>query len=662
MCGIAGIVSFSRKPVDVLELQQMIDAINHRGPDDEGFALINRDQRSIRHFSGNRSSEDIRSKFQHLQGAGPTNASIGLAHCRFSIIDLSSAAHQPFSDSDGMYCLAFNGEIYNYIELKKKLEALGSRFRTASDTEVFLEAYRQWDTGAFNRMNGFWAAALYDVKKNILLLCRDRLGKKPLYYTEQNDCFYFASEIKALISIPSINRRIALNEAAAYTWLSFNRKNLGTTTFFKGIELVPKATYLNVGEKITKQFIPYWRLPDKRLMEKSIGVADAAGRLRELLINAVTIRLRSDVPVGLELSGGIDSSVLCAVLNEIGADVPCYTVQFNDTEWNEESFARSVAGKFGKKLTVLYPPNGCFWKSISSFTCLEEEPYHSPNLYSSMQAYIRMREAGIKVSLNGAGGDECFAGYPNQFWSLQWEHLLTGNLKHYFANAVKYSEKGNILMNSLYAPFYILARKIYHLYPMSINNKGFSINKNCREPILPYITATLSGRLHNEMDSMLMPYWLASGDRTCMGVPLEVRAPFLDYRIVEFAFTLPISYLIRDGWHKWILRKTYEDVLPGEVLWRRKKMGFPFPIRSFLCHNKSIIDLIVQKTSNPYVTIDKRYDPGLIAWRALSFILWYEYFIRKNYQLFNSIEAMAIPESCNTPNAFMPGFLNSSGR
>ena len=373
----------------------------------------------------------------------------------------------------------------------------------------------------------------------------------------------------------------------------------------------------------------------------------------------MALRLRADVPVGLELSGGLDSSVLCAAVNDAGSEAPCFTVRFDEPEWNEEPYARSVAVKFGAKYHVLEPRDAPFWNTIGAFTKLQEEPYHSPNLFSSMQTFVRMREIGIKVSLNGAGGDECFAGYPGHFWSLQWELLQNGKIGHYLNNARNYSEKGGIISNALYTPLYVLARQLYDRFP--IKNSGFSLKKNARAADRSYRTATVLGeRLLNDMRSTLMPYWLASGDRTYMGVPLEIRMPFLDYRVMEFAFTLPLTYLIRDGWHKWILRKAYEKILPPEVVWRRKKMGFPFPINSFLRESKSIVDLLAQKARNPLITLHASPDPGKIAWRAISFVLWHEYFINGNIDLFDEIEKMAGGAAAGG-GGFEPGYLRSCG-
>ena len=635
----------------------MIAAISHRGPDDEGFALIDRPNRAVKHYSGDYSSDEVKARFAHIETTQHSGASIGLAHCRFSIIDITAAAHQPFIDNDGSFLVVFNGEIYNYIELKREFEASGEQFRTASDTEVFLKAFRTWGTDAFGRMNGFWAAAIYDRQKDRLVLCRDRLGKKPLCYAVRDNTLYFASEIKALLAIPSIKDGCSLNEIVAHTWLSFNRKNTGPSTFFKGIENFPQASWLEIRETFTPSFVPYWRLPEKRLPETAIGVDEAVTKLRALVTSSVALRLRADVPVGLELSGGLDSSVLYAAVKDAGSEAPCFTVRFDEPGWNEEPFARAVAEKFGANLQVLEPQGAPFWKTIGAFTKLQEEPYHSPNLFSSVQTYVRMRETGIKVSLNGAGGDECFAGYPGHFWSLQWEHLLSGNLRDYFNNARSYSEKGGFVTNALYTPLYVLARNLYDRFP--IINGGFSLKKLVRVNDHSYRTAPiLSERLLSDMRSTLMPYWLASGDRTYMGVPLEIRMPFLDYRVMEFAFTLPLTYLIRDGWHKWILRKAYEKVLPPEVAWRRKKMGFPFPTENFLRQNKSIIDLIALKAINPYVAIHKNADPGKIAWRALSFVLWYEYFINGNMELFGEIEKLA-GGAAGGGEGFEPGFVRS---
>src|SRR5688572_11883487 len=240
MCGIAGIVNLGGQPVEPGLLLAMNGAIAHRGPDDEGYVLIDHGSSQLRHYSGPASPADIRNRFPLLRSERPLPGyNIGLSHRRFSIIDLSSAGHQPFVDPEQEYCVVFNGEIYNYIEIRDELLGKGFAFHTRSDTEVLLAAYKFWGPKCFEKFNGFWALALYDAQKRAVLLSRDRIGKKPLYWSKVGSQVFFASEIKALLRVPEIYRRRRVSEVSASDWLVYGVKDLDFTTCFEGIHSLP---------------------------------------------------------------------------------------------------------------------------------------------------------------------------------------------------------------------------------------------------------------------------------------------------------------------------------------------------------------------------------------------------------------------------------------
>ncbi len=574
-----------------------------------------------------------------------------MGHRRFSIIDLSEGGHQPLIDPTGRFGMVYNGELYNYRELRSELVEKGARFISSCDTEVVLEAYKTWGVNCFTRFNGFWALAIYDSREDFLLCARDRVGKKPLFYTLDRDRFCFASEIKSLLASRTQGGPPKVNETAVWNWLALGKKNVGDETFFEGIHLFPKASYAIIEACGDFKPVPYWRLPDRRMSAGEISINEACNRTRDLLYDAVSLRLRSsDVPVALELSGGIDSSVIAACVAGERNPPPAYHVRFPGTRYDESVFAHAVADRCGLELIPIEPGNVSFWKHLGGFTHLQEEPYHSPNIFSEQVNLMRMRAAGIKVCLNGAGGDELFGGYPSSFWTAQIELLRNLRFSPFIRNAFRYSEQANPLLRFFGFIPYAAARSIADRFPLL--GKGYRLHVSPDRRTKPRTPLTATGRLHADMNRMLMPYWLVSGDRQYMGVPVEVREPMLDYRIVELAFRLPVEYLIRDGWHKWLLRKAFERELPPEVVWRRRKMGFPFPIGDFSRESGELLSYF--GSTNPYISL--RGPVHSYNWKVVSFLLWYDYFIRKDLALFSSAERR-VHGGPDSKDYFTPAYL-----
>ena len=641
MCGIAGIVDFQNRAVDPRLLKAMSDAIHYRGPDDEGFVFINRQSGRHAAYCGPASPEELRASKASIESAQPGEGfGIGLAHRRFSIIDLSPAGHQPLFSHDGTSCLVFNGEIYNYVELRDELKTLGVTFRSQSDTEVLMEAYRIWGTDCFPRLNGFWAIALYDFRKKQLILSRDRLGKKPIYWTRSEDKLFFASEMKSLLKVSSVAAARRVNETAAWHWRVVGRRDLDNKTMFANIESLPAGCWVVVDFDFPAGVRTFWQVPHERLTESEIGIAEATRLVRESLDDAVRIRLRADVPLAIELSGGLDSSTVLALAAQHSPDrLTTYTVKVPEPQWDEEPFARSVASRYNVDYRVLQPDMGGFWRHIGAFTYLQEEPYHSPNMQVSQTIWSLMRAAGIKVTLTGAAGDEMFAGYSRYYWKAQTENLLHGRLKYFLANAANWTERQHrwkpVLKELIGALGVWSTVRWFKRNLAGINSQAI---RNLPAPVEHY-ALTLSEWLHEEITNTQIPYWLRSGEKTYMGIPFEARSPFLDYRVVEVATRLPTTYLIRDGWHKWILRKAMEDILPADVVWRRVKLGFPYPYERFFETYRDVIELILSSAKNPYVDFSHR-DNIRTNWRVISFILWYEYFFNENWLLFERIERM----------------------
>jgi asparagine synthase (glutamine-hydrolysing) len=657
MCGIAGVIDLSGSAIDPRLLQTMAQAVRHRGPDDEGYVLIDQASGRAQSYAGSDSAVEIREQYPYFDPAGTLHAgNIGLAHRRFSIIDLSAGGHQPFFAGDRSCCVVYNGEIYNYLELRADLEREGVVFKTRSDTEVLVEAYRVWGTECFRRFNGFWAIALYDFPRRRLILSRDRLGKRPLYYARIGDRLWFASEIKALLRVPQIAARRSVNRGAIWHWCVDGLRDLEHGTFFEGIDNFPPASWTVVDSSFPSRISPFWRVPHERMRESDIGVGPAAREVRERLEDAVRLRMRSDAPVAFELSGGLDSSVVLALGCRVQSErVRSYTVRFSEPSWNEEPFARSVASRLNVDYRVIDPVLDRFWQNVGAFTELQEEPYHSPNMQVSQEIWSFMRAEGTKVVLTGSAGDEMFAGYSKYYWRAQLENLTRGRLRRFVDNARHWTERQHGVAGIAREAVYALGlRRPVRALKHRLGASEYLVDTPF--PANQYYSRSLTRWLHAEITNTLIPYWLMSGDKTLMGLPMEGRCPFLDHRVVELATTLPITYLIRDGWHKWILRKAMEDLLPADVVWRRTKMGFPYPYERFFAAYRPIVDTILATARNPYIDCSKQ-DRLRTDWKALSFLLWYEMFINDNRALFRRIESMADRRPVASAPRYVPAFL-----
>ncbi|HEX2520573.1 MAG TPA: asparagine synthase (glutamine-hydrolyzing), partial [Terriglobia bacterium] len=564
---------------------------------------------------------------------------IGIGHRRFSIVDTSSAGHQPFWSSDSRVCVAFNGEIYNYVELREELKQKGFRFHTASDTEVLAMAYRAWGVKCFQRFNGFWAVSLYDQERRQILLARDRIGKAPLYVTRDDCGLYWASEIKGLFAMLSSSQFI-VHEQAVIDFVTWYRRDLFHETFYNGIRSFPNAAYAWVEADGSYHPVTYWDVPNRRLSLNDISVHEAKDRLKQLLGDAVRLRLRADVPVSVQLSGGMDSSSLLALAANSAQRVHVYTVAFPESEANEESFARKVAEHYNGRVdySVIEPPPDDILDHADSYIHLMGEPFHSPNQFTSHRIWTAMTKQGFRATLYGAGGDEVFAGYSSDYFLPYLHYLLKQGrslrfLKEFFL--LSEHRPGRLGFDYLRMACRLLpgAPRLYH----SLVKDG--IPPGCDPFVMPKDVSAhagpsddLHGRLIDDMTHWRMNYWLRIDNQNSMGVPLELRLPFLDYRVVEFGFTLPMEFLIRDGWMKWLLRSAVEDLLPRDVVWRKRKMGFPFPLKPWLGHFKGRILSMLQPLDSPYLDMKKfntgyeamrEHDPTYL-WCLISLAMWWK--------------------------------------
>jgi asparagine synthase (glutamine-hydrolysing) len=417
MCGIAGIFSSGRE-ISGSDIRQMCDILKHRGPDDEGYLFYRPKPKSLSLLHG---SDSALREGADITNIGPVKDALLLGHRRLSIIDLSVAGHQPMLYGGNELAIIFNGEIYNYVELKEELIRKGHKFRTHTDTEVVLASYAEWGDRCLEKLNGMWSFVILDTKRNILFGARDRLGVKPFYYFNDNGIFAFASEIKALISLPFVGRQI--NEENLYDYLMWGDPENVHSTFFKSIYKLPHSNFftfdLSSGNFTIEK---YYELK----YNKSLGIFKKeeyehhCGNVRKIFFKAIDIRLRADVPVGSCLSGGIDSASIVTVISEIlkaknlsqvGDMQKVFTASFEGMPIDETKYACAVAGKTNSIWSRVSPASGELWEDLEKLVYMQDEPFNSTSVYAQYRVMKLAAENRVKVVLDGQGGDELFTGY-----------------------------------------------------------------------------------------------------------------------------------------------------------------------------------------------------------------------------------------------------------
>jgi asparagine synthase (glutamine-hydrolysing) len=549
MCGISGIINKNGNKVCKHRIKTMNDKIIHRGPDSEGF-----------YFDKN----------------------IGFGHRRLSILDLSSLGHQPMNYLD-RYVITYNGEIYNYIEIKNELLSLGYTFVSGTDTEVILASYDCWKEKSLLKFNGMWAFAIHDKLEQTVFLARDRFGVKPLYYTENNDEFLFSSEIKQLLS----DYDNELNVHTLVESMLTHIDNHTDETYFKGIKSFPSSHFMYYCLKnniITKE--RYYKLEINEVY-KNKSMLDLINDFRNIFINSINIRLRSDVKVGSCLSGGLDSSSITYFASE--EYVKSSTNKFTsinaksiDSSNDESEFAKTVADISNVDLHYVTPDYNDFLKTIDEVIYTQEEPFGSPSMFMGWHVFQKAKELKCSVMLNGQGGDEILLGYERYFsstMSLKKPFLFLKQALNQFKNS-RLSFKDTFLYFLYFTNksirIYLLKKKSF-LKNIYKSNHHFSFIKKSVESFSNPDKLQIF-----EISVLQLPHLLRYEDRNSMRHSIETRLPFLDYRLVEFAISLPTALKIKDGWTKFILRKAIEDLLPPNIVWRKNKYGFEAPDKIWL--------------------------------------------------------------------------------
>ncbi|MCX7121203.1 MAG: asparagine synthase (glutamine-hydrolyzing) [Gammaproteobacteria bacterium] len=623
MCGITGIVSFSENVPDKNLITTMTKKLHHRGPDDEGIWI---------------------------------HDSIAFGHARLSIHDLSQAGRQPMFSFNKQWVIVFNGEIYNFLVLKAQLlKEYNIIFVSQTDTEVLINAIALWGIRkTLQHCIGMFAFAAYYLPEKKLYLARDRFGEKPLYYGLQNNIFGFASELKALKPLASLGWMFDVNRDALATYMQFSYVPT-PYSIYKNIKKLDVATYLEIDDKGNQQSQLYWDASSFFSQSKFTGNYEAAvDILEEKLKDSLRLQMASDVPLGAFLSGGVDSSAIVSMMQSLSSKkISTFSIGFDEKTFNEAHHAKAVANYLGTNHAELYLSQKEMLNIIPSLAAIYDEPFGDS---SQIPTYLvsKMAKSSVSVSLSGDAGDEFFGGYS----------------RYFFAEKVKTKILNNIFSRYcfLYAPFFLLnpfssfsnlpskLMKVQAIVSHSKNSEFELYRSICISglrknfvikgvPISIYNEKILVDRLSSSYEEWMMyvdsqTYLvddiLTKVDRASMTVSLETRVPFLDHRIYEFATSLPLSYKIRDGVGKRVLRDVLYKYVPRKLI-DRPKMGFGIPLQKWLCQDlrpwaESLLDSkkmaeegylnadIVQQYWKEHIS--GRRDHKVMLWNILMFQAW----------------------------------------
>jgi len=585
MCGIYGVLNFTRQPITEQLMREMGDMLRHRGPDGSGI-----------HIS------------QH-------EAQVGLGHRRLAVIDLSERAQQPMSNEDGSLWLVCNGEIYNFKSLSQRLKSRGHIFKSDSDSEIIIHLYEEMEENCIQELDGMFAFAIWDSPKRRLFLARDRVGKKPLYYYLDDKLFAFASEIKALLKHPKIKGELNLRAFPLY--LSYGYVPT-PETFYKNIHKFPPASYAIINSRGKLEIREYWDLDFGKLLT-GFSEEECARRVRELVFEAVRKRLISDVSLGAFLSGGIDSSIVVGIMSQLMKEkVKTFSIGFSgDSSFDETKYSRLVAERFNTNHTEFIVKPDAF-ELMDKLIYYYDEPYGDS---SAIPTYIvsKLTREHVTVALNGDGGDELFAGYF-KFWagmvteripdflkkiSLKFMKLLPEpqNYRNPLRRGKRFLEAGMLPLPERLLRWrsFFFGESLKHLLRQEFSevlneselSRSFSENLSRSSR-----WSTLSQLLYLNIKTNLLDDLLPKMDRMTMANSLEGRSPFLDKDLIEYVCTLPDSMKLRRRRTKYILKKAFQDILPDEVQ-KRGKMGFSVPLDAWFRGDLKdyVIDILLSPTT-----------------------------------------------------------------
>lgn len=593
MCGIAGIVSDNPAHISKQLLRSMTNAIAHRGPDGEAH-WIN------------------------------ANNNVGFGHRRLAIIDLSDAAAQPMHYGD-RYTIIHNGEIYNYLELRKQLEQNNYRFRTQSDTEIIMAAYDYWKEDCLLYFDGMFAFALWDMQKQKLFAARDRLGEKPFYYAQKDGTLYFASEMKALWAA-GIERKPLQSSLYNFLTLGYtqNPGDAGATSF-QHIHKLPAGSYFHYTNNQKEIRIKkYWDIDPAVQIE--ITEEKAIEKFGSLLSQSVRLRLRADVKTGVSLSGGLDSSSILSLVNSLSASgnkPDTFSAVFPGYEKDESDNIRAITEKLDVNNYQVEPNEERFLQYFEKICYHQEEPFQSSSIYAQYEVFKLAHDQQVKVLLDGQGADETLAGY-SKYYHWYWQELFAKD-KKLLASEIEQARALGVNES------WTWKNKLFSLYPKSAalflsrrmfkkqRSNDFLTKDFVRSSGLSFYQIPSGNKLNDVLyyNSFIngLEELLRYADRNSMAHGREVRLPFLQHQLVEFVFSLPAHFKIRNGYTKWILRQNMTRKLPDKITWQANKVGFEPPQQKWMNEPRfqekivSAKQILVQEKILSASVLDKKNQP-----------------------------------------------------
>jgi len=562
MCGIAGILAATPRQREWFDarIAPMTQSLVHRGPDACGFWA---------------------------------DDAVAFGHRRLSIIDLSDAGRQPMHDDMRRFTLIYNGELYNYAELRRELAARGCRFQSQTDSEVLLYAYREWGAAALDRCNGMWAFAIWDSTRRELFAARDRAGKKPFYYTRDADGnLFFASEIKAF---RAIGMRFDLEPQAAFDFLSQGTYgHLHGKGFFTGVDQLPAGHCMTVHAGEAPVVRRYWELPVVRRCDRLPYDDNFRRRFRELFEDAVRVRLRADVPVGATLSGGLDSSTIVGVVDRLtnGAPMHIFTSLYPGSRHDETPYFEAAVARLKQPIVHrVTAPSANLRGDILRVLDHQEEPFGDTSILAHFHLMRAAREAGVPVILSGQGGDELLFGYPSMVHAYLGDLLGRGHPVRAWREARQWITGANIGARG------VVAAAVAHALPLGLRDRlrrryvhglGAVASESLRDSVslsrfeIDSRRDSLDDYAAQVFTRFAIPHLVHYDDRNAMACSIEGRMPFLDHRLVDLLFTVDYDALVNHGTTKRVLREAFADVLPDVIRRRRDKVGFHTPLASWL--------------------------------------------------------------------------------
>lgn len=582
-------------------LQRMLYTLKHRGPDDENFLEFD---------------------------------DVSLGYRRLAVIDLKTG-NQPFLNENKTLCLFYNGEIYNFKGLRSELKKFNHRFRTQSDGEVIIHGFEEWGEGVFAKLNGMFTVALYDLERRRLLLVRDHFGIKPLYYhfDSHRQRFLFASEIKALFCYEDLKR--IPNEKIIFQYLTQRVHDHSEETFFVGVRKLLPGEMMEISfEKSSLQIKrkTYWSLKLSSQISQNLQASEVVEKFAQILRESIRLRLVADVPVGVCLSGGLDSSTISVLIDSLTSDPQkTFSAVFPGQKNNEEEFIREVNQKTSAKPHLVYPQSEGLFFELEDLVRVQEEPFISSGPYAQ---YCVMREAAkeVKVLLDGQGGDELLAGYDPYFFVYLRELLRRGSFARFVFEVFA-------IRDIIFKFLWLRLKQESGLDIRALLTQHFyNSYKDCR---VRFTQDNLKQRLYEDVFKYSLPALLRYEDKNSSAFSLESRVPFLDPNLVEFIFTLPNDLIIRNGANKYILRWAMRDRLPEKIYQRKWKVGFTTPEDAWFRKEKDQILKIFQSKSfkgrrywdawkvveafNKFLTADE--GNSMLFWRFLNLEIWLRVFI-----------------------------------